>query len=101
MTTDSDLHERYQAVLPSFTKPLFEEPISIDRGEGSYVYTLDGDRYLDFFGGILTTMIGHSHPKVVEAEPDLGNAQQLPRSVVHGPGHHLPSLLVVDEYLRP
>ena len=67
MTTDSDLHERYQAVLPSFTKPLFEEPISIDRGEGSYVYTLDGDRYLDFFGGILTTMIGHSHPKVVEA----------------------------------
>ena len=67
MTTDSDLHKRYQAVLPSFTKPLFEEPISIDRGEGSYVYTLDGDRYLDFFGGILTTMIGHSHPKVVEA----------------------------------
>ena len=67
MTTESDLYKRYRAVLPSFTKPFFDEPISIDRGEGSYVYTLDGDRYLDFFGGILTTMIGHSHPKVVEA----------------------------------
>lgn len=67
MTTDSDLHERYQAVLPSFVSPLYSEPISIDRGEGSYVYTLDGDRYLDYFGGVLTTMIGHSHPKVVSA----------------------------------
>ena len=67
MTTDSDLHKRYQAVLPSFLHPLYSEPISIDRGEGSYVYTVDGDRYLDFFGGVLTTMIGHSHPRVVEA----------------------------------
>ena len=46
---------------------MFTEPISIDRGEGSYVYTVEGDRYLDFFGGVLTTMIGHAHPKVVAA----------------------------------
>jgi 4-aminobutyrate aminotransferase len=67
MTTDSDLYERYRAVLPSFLSPLYSEPVSIDRGEGSYIYSLDGDRYLDFFGGVLTTMIGHSHPKVVAA----------------------------------
>ncbi len=67
MTTDSELYQRYQAVLPSFVHPFFDEPISIDRGEGGYVFTLDGDRYLDFFGGVLTTMIGHSHPKVVAA----------------------------------
>ncbi len=67
MTTDSELYQRYQAVLPSFVHPFFEEPISIDRGEGSYIHTLDGDRYLDFFGGVLTTMIGHSHPEVVAA----------------------------------
>ncbi len=67
MTTDADLYQRYLAVLPSFVHPYFDEPISIDRGDGSYVYTIDGDRYLDFFGGVLTTMIGHSHPKVVAA----------------------------------
>ncbi len=64
---DSELHDRYRAVLPSFVKPMYSEPLSIDRGEGSYIWTNDGDRYLDFFGGVLTTMIGHSHPKVVAA----------------------------------
>jgi len=62
-----DLLARYRASLPSFVSPMFAEPISIDRGEGSYIYTLEGDRYLDFFGGVLTTMIGHAHPKVVAA----------------------------------
>ena len=65
--TDADLHERYRAVLPSFVKPMFDTPISIDRGEGSYVSTVEDDRYLDFFGGVLTTMIGHNHPKVAAA----------------------------------
>ncbi|MEM9203593.1 MAG: aminotransferase class III-fold pyridoxal phosphate-dependent enzyme [Actinomycetota bacterium] len=66
-TVDSDLFERYRSVLPSFVKPMFASPISIDRGEGSYVWSSGGDRYLDFFGGVLTTMIGHAHPKVVAA----------------------------------
>ncbi|MDG1367057.1 MAG: aminotransferase class III-fold pyridoxal phosphate-dependent enzyme [Acidimicrobiales bacterium] len=66
-SVDAQLLERYRAVLPSFVKPMFAEPISIDRGEGSYVFTAGGDRYLDFFGGVLTTMIGHNHPKVCAA----------------------------------
>ena len=66
-TVDAQLHERYRAVFPSFLNPMFGEPISIDRGEGSYVFTAGGDRYLDFFGGVLTTMIGHNHPKVAAA----------------------------------
>ena len=67
MTTNSELHERYTATLPSFLAPLYAEPISIDRGEGSYVFDVEGNRYLDFFGGVLTTMIGHSEPSVVAA----------------------------------
>ena len=63
----ADLLARYRAALPSFVHPMFSDPISIDRGEGSYVFTVEGDRYLDFFGGVLTTMIGHAHPKVVDA----------------------------------
>lgn len=64
---DAELLERYRAVLPSWVSPYYEHPISIDRGEGSYVWDLEGNRYLDFFGGVLTTMIGHSVPEVVAA----------------------------------
>ncbi len=67
MGTNADLLKRYEAVLPGFVKPLYAEPISIDRGEGGYIWDLEGDRYLDFFGGVLTTMIGHSNPEVVAA----------------------------------
>ncbi len=67
MPSTHELLERYRAVMPSFVTPLYETPISIDRGDGGYVWDLEGNRYLDFFGGILTTMIGHSVPEVVSA----------------------------------
>ncbi len=67
MTSSADLAARYQRCLPSFVSPYYSTPISIDRGEGSSVWTLEGDRYLDFFGGVLTTMIGHNHPDVTAA----------------------------------
>lgn len=67
MTTNAELLERYRAVLPSYVSPLYDEPISIDRGEGSYVFDLEDNRYLDWFGGVLTTMVGHSQPDVVAA----------------------------------
>ena len=67
VTTAAELADRYRRVLPSFLAPYYAEPIAIDRGSGSYVYDLDGTRYLDFFGGVLTTMIGHDHPAVTAA----------------------------------
>ncbi len=39
----------------------------VERGEGSYVYTTDGQKYLDFTSGIGVTNTGHSHPAVVKA----------------------------------
>ena len=63
----ADLLARYRRVLPSFLSPYYAEPIAIDHGSGSYVWDLDGTRYLDFFGGVLTTMIGHDHPAVTAA----------------------------------
>ena len=67
MTTNAELAARYAAVLPSFLHLLHDEPVSIDRGEGSYLWDVEGNRYLDFFGGVLTTMIGHAEPTVVTA----------------------------------
>ena len=70
MASTQELLERHRAVMPSFVNPLYESPISIDHGKGGYVWDLEGKRYLDFFGGILTTMIGHSVPEVVSAVQD-------------------------------
>jgi 4-aminobutyrate aminotransferase len=67
MTTSAELFDRYKATMPSYVRPMYSEPLSIDRGEGSYVWDLEDNRYLDFFGGVLTTMIGHSNPDVVAA----------------------------------
>jgi len=67
VTTTADLAARYRRVLPSFLSPYYAEPISIDHGDGSYVFDLEGNRYLDFFGGVLTTMIGHNNPAVTAA----------------------------------
>ena len=53
--------------MPSFTAPMYAAPMSIERGEGSYVFDVEGERYLDFFGGVLTTMVGHANPTVVAA----------------------------------
>ena len=43
------------------------EPV---RGEGSYVFTADGTRYLDLYGGHAVISIGHSHPTYVSAIAD-------------------------------
>jgi len=68
MTSTSELAQRYRAVFPSWLGPLHgEAPISIAHGDGGYVWDLDGNRYLDFFGGVLTTMIGHNQPDVTAA----------------------------------
>ena len=44
--------------------------LMIERGEGCYVYTTDGEQYLDFTSGIGVTNTGHSHPAVVKAIQD-------------------------------
>jgi len=41
--------------------------ISFKKGKGSYLYTKNGVRYLDFVQGIAVNSLGHSHPKLVKA----------------------------------
>lgn len=63
----SELLERYRRSLPSFLNPYYSTPIQIERGDGGYVIDADGNKYLDFFGGVLTTMVGHNNPTVTAA----------------------------------
>jgi 4-aminobutyrate aminotransferase len=53
--------------MPEWLALSYRRPIALDRGSGSYVWDAEGRRYLDFFGGILTTMCGHAFEPVVEA----------------------------------
>lgn len=45
----------------------YTDPMPIERGEGMYVWDVDGNKYLDFFAGILTTSVGHNRQEVVDA----------------------------------
>jgi acetylornithine/N-succinyldiaminopimelate aminotransferase len=42
-------------------------PIALARGEGAYLYDVEGKRYLDFFCGLAVTSLGHAHPGVTAA----------------------------------
>ncbi|MYG52206.1 MAG: aspartate aminotransferase family protein [Rhodospirillaceae bacterium] len=46
--------------------------IAFERGEGPYLYSTDGRRFLDFASGIAVTCLGHSHPALVEALIEQG-----------------------------
>jgi acetylornithine/N-succinyldiaminopimelate aminotransferase len=42
-------------------------PIAVERGQGSWIWTSEGDKYLDLYGGHAVCATGHSHPHVAKA----------------------------------
>ncbi len=66
-TTSAELLRRHRAVMPAFVGQLYAEPIALTHGQGRHVWDVEGNRYLDFFGGVLTTMTGHNVPEVTAA----------------------------------
>tara|TARA_B100001741_G_scaffold290921_1_gene270752 strand:- start:168 stop:1346 length:1179 start_codon:yes stop_codon:yes gene_type:complete len=59
--------------------------ISFVRGKGSYLYSTNGKKYLDFVQGIAVNSLGHAHPKLVKVIKDqskklwhVSNAFQIP-----------------------
>ncbi|MCZ6630057.1 MAG: aspartate aminotransferase family protein [Actinobacteria bacterium] len=67
MGKHAELLGRHTEVLPSWMALYYEDPISLVDGEGRHVTDAEGNTYLDFFGGILTTMSGYRIPAVVNA----------------------------------
>ncbi|MGG1443015.1 acetylornithine transaminase [Brevibacillus laterosporus] len=47
-------------------------PIAIEKGEGNYLLDTEGKAYLDLFTGLAVSVLGHSHPKIVEALVEQG-----------------------------
>ena len=73
-----DLLARHRAVLPDWMALYYAHPLEITSGKGCRVTDADGRSYLDFFGGILTNMLGYDVPEVREAVE-----RQLATGVVH------------------
>jgi 4-aminobutyrate aminotransferase-like enzyme len=71
-------HEEF--LLPAVAN-YYKEPAVLVEGKGVHVTDVDGKRYLDFFGGILTVSLGHAHERVagaVKAQVDrLGHVSSL------------------------
>ncbi|MBZ3904902.1 MULTISPECIES: aspartate aminotransferase family protein [Streptomyces] len=62
-----ELLGRHKAVLPDWLALYYADPLEITHGEGRHVWDAGGTKYLDFFGGILTTMTAHALPEVTKA----------------------------------
>ena len=67
MGIHADLLERHRAVIPPWVGLYYDEPISLVDGSDRHVIDAEGNRYLDFFGGILVTIAGHAVPRVIDA----------------------------------
>ncbi|MFL5769077.1 MAG: aspartate aminotransferase family protein [Chloroflexota bacterium] len=69
----------------------------VERGEGSWLITRDGDRYLDYSAGIGVTNTGHAHPRVVAA------IQEQAAKIIHAQQnitYHEPGLRLYDRLSR-
>jgi acetylornithine/N-succinyldiaminopimelate aminotransferase len=51
------------AILPTYAR----YPLAFERGDGVWLTSTDGDRYLDFGAGIAVASLGYSHPHLIEA----------------------------------
>ena len=96
----ADWREAYASnLMKTFSQP----PLLLTRGEGSWVWDSDGNRYLDFLAGIAVNSLGHAHPALVKAvseqiatlahvsnlfasAPQLALAERLLRLAGAGPG---------------
>jgi acetylornithine/N-succinyldiaminopimelate aminotransferase len=92
VTHTEELARRWSAVMMTNYKT---PPVALARGSGATVWDVDGAEYTDLLGGIATTILGHAHPKVVEAitaqAQTLGHVSNL---AMHEPGLKLAERLL-------
>jgi glutamate-1-semialdehyde 2,1-aminomutase len=82
------LHQQAKALLPNgvthvgrFLEPY---PVYVDRAAGARKWDVDGNEYVDYFGGHGALILGHNHPTVMEAV-----SGQVGRGVHYGASHEL------------
>jgi 4-aminobutyrate aminotransferase len=63
MTKEEIIRKHKQYLFPSVTT-YFADPLVTDHASMQYLWDTEGNKYLDFFGGIVTVSVGHSNPRV-------------------------------------
>ena len=73
-STSRELYQRALQLIPGGVnspvracKSVGAEPLFIERSEGAFIYDADGNRYIDYIGSWGPMILGHRHPKVIEA----------------------------------
>ncbi len=56
-------------ILPTYARV----DLAFERGEGPWIYSTTGERYLDFTGGVAVNVLGHAHPHLVKALTEQAN----------------------------
>jgi len=77
MSNSTEILERYKQVMFPATVPYHgDSPLVVDHAKDQYIWDVDGVRYLDFFGGILTVSVGHCNDEITERTiAQLGKVQ--------------------------
>lgn len=63
MTKEEIIRKQKQYLFPSITT-YYSDPLVADHASMQYLWDLEGNKYLDFFGGIVTISVGHCNPRV-------------------------------------
>ncbi|RAL27060.1 aspartate aminotransferase family protein [Thermoflavimicrobium daqui] len=66
----NEWHELDNRYMMSTVKRI---PIAIERAEGNYLYDTEGKKYLDLFTGLAVNILGHLHPRIVQAIEEQGH----------------------------
>jgi len=64
--TQTILNDYQQYIFPAITPFYGDHPLIVDRAKDSYLWDIEGNRCLDFFGGVLTVSVGHCNEEVTE-----------------------------------
>jgi len=71
------LHQRARRVMPGGVNasarfnPVLKQALFLERGEGAYLYDIDGNRYIDFWNSHGASLLGHGHPAIVAATQEV------------------------------
>ena len=66
----NEIIDKQKKYLFSCVATYYNEPLVVDHAKDNYVYDIEGNEFLDFFGGILTVSVGHCNEKVTKAIHD-------------------------------
>jgi 4-aminobutyrate aminotransferase len=62
--TKDEIVKKYRQYLFSSVTTYYSDPLVTDHASMQYLWDVDGKKYLDFFGGIVTVSVGHCNPRV-------------------------------------